>query len=48
MADVFDALTHDRVYRPALPLEETIEIMAQGRGGQFDPDVLDTFLDAIV
>ena len=48
VADVFDALTHDRVYRPAFPLEQTVEIMAQGRGGQFDPDVLDTFMDAVV
>jgi putative two-component system response regulator len=48
VADVFDALTHDRVYRPALPLEKAIEIMTQGRGGQFDPDVLDRFMDAIV
>jgi putative two-component system response regulator len=47
VADVFDALTHDRVYRPALPLEKAIEIMAEGRGGQFDPDVLDMFMDAL-
>jgi putative two-component system response regulator len=47
VADVFDALTHDRVYRPALPLEKAIGIMAEGRGGQFDPDVLDVFMDAL-
>jgi putative two-component system response regulator len=48
VADVFDALTHDRVYRPALPLEEALEIMTKDRGGQFDPDVFDTFMDAVV
>jgi putative two-component system response regulator len=47
LADVFDALTHDRVYRPALPLEEAVGIMARSRGRQFDPDVLDTFVDAL-
>lgn len=43
VADVFDALIHDRVYRPALPLDDALEIMRRGRGSQFDPDVLDVF-----
>jgi putative two-component system response regulator len=44
VADVFDALTHDRLYRPALPLDDALEIMRGGRGTQFDAGVLDTFL----
>ncbi|MGH3066193.1 MAG: HD domain-containing phosphohydrolase, partial [Gaiellaceae bacterium] len=47
VADVFDALTSDRVYRPAFGLDETVELMRRGRGTQFDPLVLDAFLDSI-
>ena len=47
VADVFDAITSNRVYRPALPLDEAIEVMREGRGSQFDPLVLDRFLEAI-
>ena len=42
--DVFDALTSDRVYRPAFALEDALRIMRDGRGTQFDPVVLDAFL----
>ncbi|MEA2468409.1 MAG: cyclic di-GMP phosphodiesterase [Thermoleophilaceae bacterium] len=44
VADVFDALTRDRVYRPRFSLEEAIAIMEDGRGAHFDPRVLDVFL----
>jgi putative two-component system response regulator len=44
VADVFDALTSDRVYQPARPLGEALEIMVDGRGTSFDPRVLDAFL----
>jgi putative two-component system response regulator len=44
VADVFDALTHDRLYRSALPVGDALEIMDRGRGRQFDTDVLDTFV----
>jgi putative two-component system response regulator len=47
VADVFDALTSDRVYRPALPLEEAAEAMRQARGSHFDPLVLDKFFDSL-
>jgi len=44
VADVFDALTHERPYKEAWPLGEAIaEIQAQ-RGRQFDPHVVDAFL----
>ncbi len=47
VADVFDALTNERVYRPALPPEQALEIMHQGRGEQFDASVLDAFSDSL-
>jgi diguanylate cyclase (GGDEF)-like protein len=46
VADVFDALTSDRPYRPAFGIEESLELMAEGRGTQFDPLVLDLFMDS--
>jgi putative two-component system response regulator len=47
VADVFDALTSDRVYRSAVSLDESLEIMRNGRGTQFDPDLLDLFLGSV-
>ena len=43
IADVFDALTSDRVYRPAFQPDEARSLMADGRGTQFDGDLLDLF-----
>jgi putative two-component system response regulator len=51
VADVFDALTHARVYRPAFSLDEALVLMEDGRGSLFDPVVLDAFfavLDDVV
>jgi putative two-component system response regulator len=47
IADVFDALTSDRVYRPALAIDEASSVMRDERGRHFDPDLLDLFLDSI-
>jgi putative two-component system response regulator len=44
IADVFDALTHDRVYRPAMPESEVVQRMREGRGKHFDPRLLDLFM----
>ena len=44
IADVFDALTSDRPYRPALSNEQALELMRQGCGSQFDPALFDLFL----
>ncbi len=44
VADVFDALTRNRVYRAALPLETAIDVMIRDRAGLFDPKLLDLFL----
>lgn len=43
IVDVYDALTHDRVYRPAFPEAKALEMMENGRGTQFDPSLLDLF-----
>lgn len=48
IADVFDALTSDRVYRPAMTVEKALTIMSDGRGTHFDPTLLDVFFDSIV
>ena len=47
IADVFDALTSDRAYRKALPIEEAKHIMEQGSGTQFDPELLTTFFSVL-
>jgi putative two-component system response regulator len=44
VADIFDALTSDRVYRPAFPLTKALNIMQEGRAKHLDPDMLDLFL----
>ena len=45
VADVFDALTTDRVYRKALPLEDVVKYFEDERGKQFDPALVDILLD---
>jgi putative two-component system response regulator len=47
VADVFDALTSDRVYRAALDADPALEIMCAGRDTQFDPVVLDMFVQSM-
>jgi PAS domain S-box-containing protein len=47
VGDVFDALTHDRVYRPAMAVEEAVDLMRRASGAHFDPDVLECFLEAM-
>jgi HD-GYP domain-containing protein (c-di-GMP phosphodiesterase class II) len=44
VADVYDVLTSRCPYKAALGHPEALRIMQQGRGSQFDPDVLDAFL----
>src|ERR687898_802547 len=46
VADVFDALTSDRVYRQAFQPDEARTMMLEGRGTQFDAELLDLFFDA--
>ncbi len=43
IADVFDALTSRRPYKKAFSVEKSFEIINQGRGTHFDPDIVDAF-----
>jgi putative two-component system response regulator len=47
VADVFDALTSDRVYRAALPVRSARRMMQEERGSHFDPEMLDAFMGAL-
>ena len=47
LADVFDALICKRHYKEAIPLDETVAIIRQGRGQHFDPDIVDAFLERV-
>lgn len=46
IADVFDAVSAKRCYRDAMPLDQCFQIIEKGRGTDFDPDLVDVFLDA--
>jgi HD-GYP domain-containing protein (c-di-GMP phosphodiesterase class II) len=48
VADAFDAMTSDRVYRPALSIADALAELRKGRGTQFDPQIVDLFETAIV
>ena len=43
LADVFDALTSKRCYKPAFSLEESMKIIKEGTGRHFDPNVVQAF-----
>ncbi len=45
VADVFDALTSTRPYKEAFSCEMAVQVMRNGRGTHFDPQLLDLFLD---
>ena len=45
VADVYDALTSTRAYRPDMSIDKALGIMRDGEGNHFDPIVLKVFLD---
>jgi methanogenic corrinoid protein MtbC1 len=47
VADVFDALTSDRVYRKAFSIDEAVQMMLEQRGRHFDPVLLDSFMEVL-
>ena len=47
IADAYDAMSSDRIYRKALAPEVIRKELVQGRGTQFDPDLLDKFLELV-
>lgn len=44
LADVYDALTTKRIYKPAFDHDRARQIILEGNGSHFDPDVVDAFL----
>ena len=44
VGDAFDAMTTDRPYRKAMPVEAAVEELKRNAGTQFDPDVVEAFL----
>ena len=47
IVDVFDAMSNDRVYRSAIPIEETIEYLDEQSGSHFDPEVVKAFIHVL-
>jgi putative two-component system response regulator len=45
VADVYDALISRRVYKAPMPHEKAVEIIKEGKGKHFDPDMVDAFLE---
>jgi HD-GYP domain-containing protein (c-di-GMP phosphodiesterase class II) len=45
IADSFDAITHRRRYSHARSFKEAVQAIADGKGTQFDPDLVDLFLN---
>ena len=45
VADVFDALSSRRPYKEPFPRQKCFDILAEGRGTQFDPGVVDAFFE---
>lgn len=45
IADVFDAVSQNRCYRKAMPLEQCFDIISEGSGQDFDPLLTDVFLE---
>ena len=44
IADAFDAMNSSRVYRPRITPKKIMQELRDGRGSQFDPELLDRFL----
>ena len=47
VADVFDALTSVRVYKPAFSLDKALKIIEEGSGTQFDPKCVEVFMESL-
>ncbi|MGE5027873.1 MAG: HD domain-containing phosphohydrolase, partial [Betaproteobacteria bacterium] len=45
LADVYDALISRRVYKEGMSHEKAVQIVIEGRGSHFDPDIVDAFLE---
>ena len=45
VADVYDALISTRVYKPGMPHDRAVQMIFQGRGAHFDPDMVDALIE---
>lgn len=45
--DAYDAMTSNRPYRKALPIDKAVEELYSGAGKQFDPKIVDTFIEIL-
>ncbi|MCL2820582.1 MAG: response regulator [Oscillospiraceae bacterium] len=45
LVDVYDALVSERPYKPPFTHERAVEIITEGKGNHFDPQIVDVFLD---
>ena len=43
IADIYDALINKRIYKPAMPHEEVVQIILSGSGNIFDPEIVEAF-----
>jgi HD-GYP domain-containing protein (c-di-GMP phosphodiesterase class II) len=48
VADSFEAMTSDRPYRKALSTHQAIQILLEGRGKQWDPQIVNAFVDQVI
>ncbi len=48
VADSFDAMTSDRPYRRGMSVERAVQILRDGRGTQWDPQIVDAFVHGVV
>jgi HD-GYP domain-containing protein (c-di-GMP phosphodiesterase class II) len=48
VADSFEAMTSDRPYRKALSIDKAIQILLEGRGKQWDSNIVNAFVDMII
>ncbi len=47
VVDAFDAMTNNRVYRKAMSVEEAITEIKKNAGTQFDPQIVEVFLEIL-
>ena len=47
VVDAFDAMTTDRAYKEAYPIKVAVEELKAGKGTQFNPEVVDAFLEVL-
>ncbi|NWF38063.1 HD domain-containing protein [Mariprofundus sp. NF] len=47
IVDVYDALSSERIYKPAWPEEKVLELLQNERGAHFDPELIDLFFELL-